>query len=168
MKNLILFFLITLVNQLSGPTTQFDKENLMPVFDLPTVHVIAFKNFDSDLAYIARTINSESKSEPLAGKIAVGNVIVNRKDRRPYKTFKEVVERKGQFDGVRTKYYREYPSQQSINAAYIALNKIIENVPQNTYYFANISISTDRGWINKLLRDFNKKDIGRHSFFHKV
>lgn len=108
---------------------------------------------------LARLIESEAGDEPYSGKVAVGNVVLNRssKDR---KSINDVIFQKNQFDGVQTKYFNQEPHEESKRAAIECLNG--KNVvPNDTYYFANLKLCNP---------DFAKKDtfvirIGDHWFF---
>ena len=110
---------------------------------------------DTDLLMVAQVIHGESKNESLKGKIAVGNVIMNRVLTPNYfgNTIKAVVEAPKQF----TAYNPDtVPSQECYDAARMVLDDQNWVVPQNVYFF-NPSGSAGRNTLYE--------KIGNHYFF---
>ena len=102
---------------------------------------------DTDLLMVAQVIHGESKNQTLEGKIAVGNVILNRVLNPNYfgNTIKAVVEAPSQF----TAYNPDtVPSQACYDAARMVLDDQNWVVPQNVYFF-NPSGSAGRNTLIK-------------------
>lgn len=76
-----------------------------------------------DLYWLSRIINAESGNQPLSGKIAVGNVVLNRtKDSRFPNTVKGVVFQKSQFTPVSNGTVYHTPNAESVIAAKLCLD----------------------------------------------
>lgn len=76
-----------------------------------------------DLYWLSRIINAESGNQPLSGKIAVGNVVLNRtKDSRFPSTVKGVVFQKNQFTPASTGTINHTPNAESVIAAKLCLD----------------------------------------------
>ncbi len=83
-----------------------------------------------DVDLLARVITHESGNQPLTGKIAVGNVILNRtKDSRFADTISGVIYQKGQFPGATN----ATPNAESIIAAKLCLDGAV-TVPNALYF----------------------------------
>lgn len=119
---------------------------------------------DSDLYWLSRIINAESAGEPNIGKIAVGNVVINRVLSEDYpNTIYDVIFDMNygvQFQPVLNGSIYNVPSQSSIIAAKIALEG--ENVVENSLFFLNENIATNF-WIVQNRPYFTT--IGQHSFY---
>jgi N-acetylmuramoyl-L-alanine amidase len=115
---------------------------------------------NEDFKVLAHIINAEAKDQPYEGKIAVGNVIMNRVDSPKFPdTIKEVVYQKGQFQPVSNGAINKKPSDESIRAAKEVLEGRRE-VNENVLFFYNPEISTS-SWI--FTREVVTK-IGEHAF----
>ncbi len=118
-----------------------------------------------DLYWLARIINAEAGGEPLLGKIAVGNVVLNRRDSGEYPNtvYGVVFDRRGgtQFSPVAMGTIYRTPSQASIIAAKICLEGY--SVDNKILFFMNPSISTSN-WISRN-RPFAFV-IGKHHFYY--
>lgn len=124
------------------------------------------KNYTSgDIYWLARIIEAEASGECYQGKVAIGNVILNRVNSRefPNTIYNVIFEYYGnipQFSPVADGTIYNTPSQESINAAKDALNNV-RPVGNSTYFFnPNKSKSS---WIIK-----NKSyvcKIGGHAFY---
>ncbi len=166
MRNLwfILLILISLSNR-ADSVKELDLyySNLTMIGgDLSEVTVSYQRPDVQDIALLARLIYCESGYEPMLGKLAVGQVVLNRM-KMFNQTMSQVVYAKGQFDGVRTKYFYRQPNEESIQAA----KKLLYGTrifPENVVYFANIAASTDRGWLRKI-RDHRYLTISNHTFY---
>lgn len=124
---------------------------------------------DKDILLLAKLINSEARDEPFIGKLAVGQVVINRMQSDKFRyavDLKSTIYRKGQFDGVNTKSFTEYPNEESVRAARLVLigRKVI---PKNCYFYANPKYSTDTKWIKYLTRVCNTIVINNHNFYIK-
>lgn len=123
-------------------------------------------NYNSDhVFWLARIIEAEAGAEPYEGKVAVGNVVLNRVNSKnfPNTIYNVIFEYYGnipQFSPVADGTIYNNPSQASINAAKDALNGA-KPVGNSTYFF-NPSKAAGT-WIVK-----NKtyvKRIGGHVFY---
>ncbi len=123
-----------------------------------------FYNKD-DLNWLSRVISAESKGEPLSGKIAVGNVVLNRveSDEFPDSVHDVVFDTAGgvQFTPVANGSIHNEPTKESIIAAKICLEKY-KITDKNVLFFFNPSISTST-WIPEN-RDY-VMTIGQHKFY---
>lgn len=123
----------------------------------------SFYNSDS-LYWLSRIINAESSGEPLLGKIAVGNVILNRVASSDYpNTIQEVVfdDNYGvQFTPVSNGTIYNTPSEESILAAKLCLDGA--SVVGNSLYFLNPAIATST-WITRNCSYV--ATIGNHQFY---
>lgn len=120
---------------------------------------------ETDLLYLAKIINAESRYEPLRGKIAVGNVVLNRVDSEEFPdTVYDVIYdcryNIVQFHPVGSAAMEGTPTDESFIAAKICLDGY--TVSDDIIYFCNISLSTNM-WIVETRALVFK--IGNHSFF---
>ena len=95
---------------------------------------------------LAQIIHAEAKGEPYKGKIAVGNVVMNRvKSEQFPDTIGEVIFQKGQFSPVSDGSIYNTPGDDSLRAAKEVYNgtKVVGN---DVLYFYNPDTSTS-GWI---------------------
>lgn len=118
-----------------------------------------------DVYWLAKIIHAEAAGEPYSGKVAVGNVILNRvnSSKFPNSIYNVIFEYyKGipQFSPVADGTIYNTPSSESIRAAQDALNGV-RPVGDATYFFnPNKAAGT---WIIKN-KQYVKK-IGRHVFY---
>lgn len=109
---------------------------------------------------LAQIIHAEANTEPYTGKVAVGNVIMNRVKSDDFPdTIKGVIFQKGQFQPVSNGSIYNKPSSEALKAANEVLNgrQVVSN---QALYFYNPAISTS-DWI------FSRKTIttiGNHRF----
>ncbi|MBC8587094.1 cell wall hydrolase [Paratissierella segnis] len=118
-----------------------------------------------DLYWLARIIEAEAGSEPYNGKVAVGNVILNRVKSKefPNTVYGVIFEYYGsipQFSPVANGSIYNNPSQESIQAAKDALNGA--NPVGNATYFFNPAKASG-SWIVKNKTYLSK--IGGHAFY---
>ncbi len=106
-----------------------------------------------ELLRIASVINGEAEGESLAGKLAVGTVIMNRGGVSALRV--------DQFDGMRG---RTSPTSESIRAAHLVLDGV-RNLPPDVIFFCNPKISTDKKWVKYLGEA--EYIIGKHEFHVK-
>lgn len=118
----------------------------------------------NDLLWLARIINAESKYEPLLGKIAVGDVILNRVAHPDFPdTIYDVIfdDRYAiQFHPVTSPIIYNTPSEESIIAAKACLEGF--SVSKSILYFMNPRLAVSN-WISRN-RSF-VMTIGNHSFY---
>jgi len=117
---------------------------------------------EEDLYWMSRIIQAEAGGEPFEGKIAVGNVVMNRYESEWYpNTVKGVIfdKRSGvQFTPAYSGAINNTPSKESIAAAAIALENGAD-IAGEALYFAN----TMKCWAG---RNRNvAATVGRHIFF---
>lgn len=99
---------------------------------------------ESDINALAHIINAEANDEPYKGKVAVGNVIINRTKSKEFPhTIKGVIYQPKQFQPVSNGSINKTPSADSIKAAKESLT---HNVVGDALYFYNPKIATD-DWI---------------------
>ena len=119
---------------------------------------------EEDLYWLSRIIHAESSGESLKGKIAVGNVVVNRMKRSDYpNTIKGVIFDKKygtQFSPVANGTIYNTPGKESILAAKIVLDGYSLN--DRMIFFINPKLATNF-WITQN-RTFVMK-IGNHAFY---
>ncbi len=123
-----------------------------------------FYNKD-DLYWLSKIISAESAGEPLIGKIAVGNVVLNRvrNEEYPNSIYEVIFDQKDgvQFTPVANGTINNEPTEESIMAAKICLEEYrLSN--HNILFFLNPQISTST-WVPDN-RDF-VMTIGRHDFY---
>lgn len=119
-----------------------------------------FYNGD-DLYWLSRIIYAESGNQSLEGKIAVGNVILNRvADSRFPNTVKGVIFQKNQFTPVSNGSIYRTPSNESIAAAKLCLEGT--NTAGNSLYFVNPRVSPN-SWASR--NRPRVATIGAHAFF---
>lgn len=121
--------------------------------------------YDADAVYwLSRIINAESGAEPLKGKIAVGNVILNRVSSPdfPNTIYGVIFDSRwgGQFEPVSNGTINNDPSAESILAAKLCLDGA--SVAGGSLFFLNPELSTSF-WIlqNRSL----VAAIGSHQFY---
>ena len=121
--------------------------------------------YKSDEVYwLSRIISSEAKGEPLAGKIAVGNVVLNRVESKMYPNtiYGVIFDQKNgvQFSPVAFGTIYRSPSAESVVAAKICLEGY--SLSNEILFFMNPRIATSN-WISK-----NRPyvfTIGNHDFY---
>ncbi len=122
-----------------------------------------FYNSD-DLYWLSRIISAEAKGESLLGQIAVGNVVINRRNSRAYPNtiYGVVFDRNGgtQFSPVSFGTIYQKPTASSIIAAKICLEGY--SISDEILFFMNPRIATNN-WIAKN-RTFEFR-IGNHDFY---
>lgn len=92
-------------------------------------------NYDpQELDMVSRIINAEAGNQSLKGKIAVGNVIMNRVASSEFpNNIHDVVYQRNQFSVVYYRSYQRTPSEESVKAAKMALDGI-NVVPGAVFY----------------------------------
>lgn len=126
----------------------------------PLKSAAEFYNAD-DLKWMSRIIHAEAAGEIFKGKVAVGNVVMNRvKSPKFPNTVYNVIFAQNQFTPVKTGKINNTPSDASIRAAKLALEGY-NVVPDCVYFTASKSAATS--WIVRT-RTFMYK-IGNHRFY---
>lgn len=118
--------------------------------------------YQEDVVYwLSHIINAESGNQPLEGKIAVGNVVLNRVASSTFpNTVYEVIFQRGQFTPVSNGSIKLTPNAESIVAAKLCLDGA--NTVGNALYFINPRYSPN-SWASR-----NRPyvaTIGAHAFY---
>lgn len=118
--------------------------------------------YDADTIYwLSRIINAESGNQTLTGKIAVGNVVLNRVDNSLFpSTVYDVIFQKNQFSPTSNGTIYNTPNAQSIVAAKLCLEGA--TTAENCLYFVNPVISAN-SWAAR--NRTYVQTIGEHAFF---
>ncbi len=108
---------------------------------------------ENDLYLLAQLIYGEARGESTKGKIAVGNVVMNRVLSRGYpgETIEEVIKAPGQFTGYSSSIR---PNSSCKSAARRVLQDQVWVIPQDVYFF-----NSERP---------EGEDWGGHSFYKKI
>lgn len=117
-------------------------------------------SYQPDVHLLADLIHAEGEGEPFEGKVAIGNVVMNRvEDSRFPDSIKGVIYQENQFTPVKTgRIYEVSPDKESINAAKQAISG--ERPVGEALYFYN-PIKTDDTFVHD--REVITK-IGNHRF----
>lgn len=150
------------IDGIAGPETQ------RTLYGYPTASRggTSIRSYNAgDIYWLARIIEAEAGGEPYKGKVAVGNVILNRVNSKnfPNTIYNVIFEYYGsipQFSPVADGTIYNTPSQESINAAKDAINGI-RPVGNSTYFF-NPSKAAG-SWIVKNKSYVSR--IGGHVFY---
>ena len=117
-----------------------------------------------DLYWLSRIINAESGNEPFLGKIAVGNVVLNRKRSKQYPStvYGVIFDRKYgiQFSPVANGTIYNTPNTESVIAAKICLEGY--SLSNDILFFLNPRIANSFWIVNNRPFAFS---IGRHDFY---
>lgn len=119
---------------------------------------------ESDLYWLSRLIEAEAAKEPLEGKIAVGNVVLNRVKSPGFPD--DVIgvifdkEHAVQFGPTESGNINVSPSEESIIAAKLCFEGV--NMAGGSLYFVNPKVGADN-WFKEELTFV--KTIGRHDFY---
>ncbi len=119
---------------------------------------------EDELIWLARIIHAEAEGEPYEGKVAVGNVVLNRVESNdfPNTIYGVIFDRKNgvQFTPVANGTIYNTPSNESVYAADRALEG--ENVIGDALFFCNPVTSTS-SWIMNNRELYSV--IGKHNFY---
>lgn len=118
--------------------------------------------YDADTLYwLSHIINAESGNQPLRGKIAVGNVVMNRVASSIFpNNVYDVIYQRNQFTPVQNGSIKLTPNTESVIAAKLVLDGA--NTAGNSLYFVNPKASPN-SWASR-----NRPyvaTIGAHAFF---
>lgn len=133
-----------------------------------TTKVEEVKIDQKQVELLARLIYSEANGEPYRGKLAVGNVVLNRAERKGVSLYK-IIFQKGQFDGIRTSRFKhKYKDDESYQICLKAATELLNGlrvIPNTVEFFHNPTTSTDTGWTRKISK-YKHRQIGNHLFCH--
>ena len=123
------------------------------------------ESYDADTVYwLSRIISAESSGEPLEGKIAVGNVVLNRVNHAdfPNTVYGVIFDDRwgGQFEPVRNGAIYNEPTEESVLAAKLCLDGV--NTVGNSLYFIAPDLASNHWVMNN--RTF-VTTIGCHWFY---
>ncbi len=150
-----------------GATVDWNSDSRTVVLRSGASRPVSAEKFynSTDLYWLARIISAEAAGEPLEGQIAVGNVVLNRKNHSAYPNsiYGVIFDRRGgtQFSPVSMGTIYNTPSQSSIIAAKICLEGY--SIDTDILFFMNPRISTSN-WISKN-RPF-AFTIANHDFYY--
>jgi len=117
-----------------------------------------------DLYWLSRIISAESGGEPFRGKIAVGNVVINRKNSPAYPNsiWGVIFDRKHgtQFTPAVTGTIYRIPTAESVIAAKVCLEGY--SLSDTALFFLNPRIATNFWIVNTRSFEFS---IGNHDFY---
>ncbi len=151
------FVPLRFISEIFNCIVSWDYENYSVLINKDSSH-------SEDLYWLARIVQAESEGEPFEGKLAVANVVLNRKESTDFpNSVKGVIFDKAhgyQYTPVQNGAIFNSPSPESIQAAALALDG--NNNISDSLYFLNSDIATSR-WIVEN-RTFHKR-IGLHDFY---
>lgn len=133
--------------------------------DLPSNLKITRPYSNDEIYWLAKIISCESEDEPLKGKVAVGNVVLNRveSDQYPNTIYSVIFDKKHgyQFQPVANGSINKDPVQDAYLAAKLCLEG--ENVVGDCMYFLNPDRATSF-WIVENKNYYTT--IGNHDFYY--
>ncbi|MFA7637132.1 MAG: cell wall hydrolase [Monoglobales bacterium] len=132
---------------------------------LPSNLILARTYTNDEIYWLAKIISCESASEPLKGKIAVGNVVLNRvkSDEYPDTIYSVIFDKENgyQFQPVANGSINNEPVQEAYLAAKLCLEGV--NVVEDCMYFLNPDKATSF-WIVENRTFYTT--IGEHDFYN--
>jgi N-acetylmuramoyl-L-alanine amidase len=116
---------------------------------------------EDDLYWLSRIIHAEAKGESVEGRIAVGNVILNRMKNNEFPdTLKGVIFQKNQFSPVSNGSIYNEPTEETLKLA----QRVLDGervVPADVLFFYNPAIVSSDSWVwSREIVD----SIGNHNF----
>ena len=116
---------------------------------------------EDDLYWLSRIIHAEAKGESAEGRIAVGNVILNRVESDEFPdTLKGVIFQKNQFSPVSNGSIYNEPTEETLKLA----QRVLDGervVPADVLFFYNPAVVSSDSWIwSREIVD----SIGNHNF----
>lgn len=148
---------VSIVYNIEQPKVEVKSEVPKKVAVAPKKKEEAISN---DVYLLAQIIHAEAKGEPYNGKLAVGNVVLNRVNSMQFpNSIEKVIFQRGQFSPVMDGSIYNKPSSESLKAAQEVLSgkRIFGD---EVLFFYNPKVSTS-GWI------FTREtvlEIGNHRF----
>ena len=160
------FVPVRFVSETMGADVQWEQDyynvKISKADALVPTALIEHKSYTrDDIYWMSRIINAESAGEPMEGKIAVGNVVLNRVNSPEYpNTIHDVIFDGIQFEPTMNGTIFNKPSQDSVIAALRSLEG--ENVVGSSLFFFNPTIASST-WISEN-RPYDTT-IGNHQFY---
>lgn len=140
-------------------TVEIEKDGVV----VPSESLASYRTKD-DLVWLSRIVEAESAGEPVAGQIAVANVVLNRVESNEYPNtiYGVIFDRKYgvQFQPAANGTVYNTPSKMCVFSAKMALEG--NNNIENCLYFLNKSIATNMWIVNN--RQYYTT-INNHSFY---
>lgn len=118
---------------------------------------------DYTVELLARVIHAEAGNQPYNGKLAVGNVVLNRMEYYE-KPLEEVIFKPRQFTSVKSRQFKNPIDSVSYNAAVEILSGM-KILPEDILYFANEKLSSNRKWI-RYVKKYKVYTIKDHNFYY--
>lgn len=117
-----------------------------------------------DYLLLSRLVYAEAGHEPLAGKVAVADVVLNIA-RFKRISIKDAIYLPGIFDGIKHPVFKMKPNRDSEEAARRAMTGR-GVLPAGVLYFFNHKAASDTGWVKHISR-YTYKQIGNHVFCYE-
>ncbi len=162
-----LYWPLTVLAKMFSCTAAWDAASGSINLDVTSVSLLtdgALYYNAQDVYWLSRIIYAESGNQPLAGQIAVGNVVLNRVNdsRFPDSVYQVIFDQTYgvQFSPVETGGIYAEPDEEAVVAARLALEGY--NTGGNALYFVNPSIGAS-GWFNQTRTYVTS--IGDHVFY---
>lgn len=129
-----------------------------------TKELLLEKMSKKELFYISHCVEVEAEGEGLNGKIAVANVLINRKNSNKFpNSFEEIVTQKNQFSSYSSpKFKGKKVTMETFEAINLALNG--KNLVGNSTYFCNLKLCQD-SWFTRATTIKKVTKINHHTFF---
>lgn len=162
----VLFVPLTRAAKAFGFDTFYDHEENEVLLTRERSAITSAEDFydDDDLYWLSRIIHAEAQGEPFLGKVAVGNVIMNRIEADEFPdTVYDVVFDSGngvQFTPTANGAIDNTPNEDSVTAAKLCLDGA--ELDSDILYFLNMDIATNF-WIPQNCRFVMA--IGGHDFY---
>jgi len=153
------------ITKLYGGRVEWDSETMSArVFDVETI-ISGDQYYDAeDLYWLSRIISAESRGEPIKGKLAVGNVVMNRlaSEEFPDTVYGVIFDRKYgvQFTPVANGQIYKTPTYESVIAAKMILDGY--KISDSILYFIYEAIATNFWTVYNRGYEFT---IGCHDFY---
>ena len=167
MKNGTMYAPVVSLAKAFGASIRWNNQNSSFNITRGTGGIVSGDNYyrNDEVFWLARIIQAESGGEILKGKIAVGNVILNRVRSKyfPNTIYSVIFDRKNgvQFSPVSNGTIYKSPSNESIMAAKICLEGY--SISSSILYFVNPKVAPN-SWVIKNRPLF--ATIGNHAFFY--
>lgn len=164
MKNYRTMVPVRVLAAAMGGSVYWDRDRDLAVVTSGTGAPQAADYGEEDLYWLSRIISAESRGEPMAGKLAVGTVVLNRVacDEFPDTIHDVIFDQKWgvQFTPVSNGTVYDEPTEESVAAAKLVLEGV--RVAGNSLYFLDPTKATNHWTIYN--RDY-VTTIGCHQFY---
>lgn len=167
MQNGVMYAPITLMARAFGATAAWNNSNSSFYITRGSGGIVSGDKFyrDDEVLWLSRIINAESGGEKFIGKIAVGNVILNRvrSNQFPNTIYSVIFDKKYgvQFSPTINGTIYKAPNSDSVIAAKICLEGY--SIDTGLLYFVNPKVAPN-SWVAKNRPYYGM--IGNHAFFY--